>query len=143
MNEPNNGKQTSTEAVLETIIGSKEIEVTLTDGTKQSVTIRKISIRQMQKLLNVMQDDRGRAALYTDKPLDFVDQLDDDSFLAVLKEGRLLNFSRFENWYAEQKALLKALGVLQDDGIIKAATAAMEKAAMEGRISVLPTPLSS
>lgn len=76
--------------------------------------VRKIPICDMECLARVWGKYTAEVATYLERDMNFVKTLSDETFTAVLEEGRRLNFTSFEKWFSWQGQTLKALGQQQD-----------------------------
>lgn len=81
------------------------------DGSHEKVTVkvRKVPMRLMFLLINAWSKEAEEIAVYCDRPLGWVNQLADESWDAVMEEGRRLNFSRFERSFARQQQAIAAM----------------------------------
>jgi hypothetical protein len=76
----------------------------------ERVKVRKVALRDIQKLSEVLGNEISEIMVMTGKEQAWVESLDDDSFEALIEEGRRLNFSRCSKWLKRRMDLLKAMG---------------------------------
>lgn len=119
MNEANNSKSKSSE--IENLIDGKIITVTYNakkakeSGAKgEEIRVRKIPIFDMEPLGRTFGKFVGEVALYAERDEAWARSLDEESFGAVLEEGRKLNFTSFKKWWAWQEQTLDGLGQKED-----------------------------
>lgn len=107
---------------LATLLGGVEIEVEFLDGTKETVKVRQLPVKDLGRYLSVLDDEYKTAALFCDKPADWVDRLTNGSFEAVIDQGEELNLD-FLSRYVDRrnKRLSGVMGGMQDK-IIKEIT---------------------
>lgn len=72
--------------------------------------VRKIPICDMETLGRVWGKYKMEVAVYVDRDVNFAQSLSDETFGAVLEEGRRLNFTSFEKWFSWQQETLRAMG---------------------------------
>lgn len=121
----------SPEEQFKIINGGADVQVRFADPALESewVKVKKLSIREMPRLGSTMGDEFREVAFYVGKTVEWVESLEDDSFEALIKEGRDINFTKFDNWYQRQKRLLKTLG---HQGVVdEALKAAVESASLK------------
>jgi len=124
--------------------GASEFE-TLNDGTLleipvqngiQTVKVRKVPLREMPLLGAAWAREARELLIYcrtpSGAPFDetWLDQLTDEAWEALMKEGRRLNFTRFQNYFARQRQAYLAMGndlLNKDDLMEKAIQIAKEK----------------
>jgi hypothetical protein len=104
---------------FKTLVGGSELEVTLLDGTKETVCIRKLAVKMYPELYRKLTDELGKLAIYlmrsprAEAPgaekvwaaatVEFVESLTVDSHEAALLEGEKLNAAFFERWRQRQE----------------------------------------
>jgi len=78
------------------ILGAKTCEVTYLDGRKESVQLRRLSLRQLYRFIEVIggKDSAEMVALCTGRPVEWIDSLEDDSGAALAKLCSEENFPR-------------------------------------------------
>jgi hypothetical protein len=112
----------STEPKLELPRTPKEVSETLQDGNQMRVTfedparapewvrVRKIPrnefVHLADAIMNAVHDEYPEAACYCGKTPEWAQALTDESFEAVMQEGRRLNFSRFRSWFERRQDVL-------------------------------------
>jgi len=86
----------------QTLINASPIEVIYKDGTKEAITLRELTIRQLYKFTEYFGSSNSPAlvALCAGKEDDWPDTLADDSYAALVKEAIRLNFPRAANLVA-------------------------------------------
>lgn len=108
---------------LKTPTSPQEVQETLQDGTKIQVTFDTPDIETPPEWVKVRKCPRGdfvefagallghdeiaEAAFYIEKTPAYVNSLSDESFEAVMQEGRRLNFTRFRSWFERKQQLLQ------------------------------------
>lgn len=104
--------ETRRDETIAVLAGGIDLTVRLIDGTSRSVKVLKLPARRMGDLLSAWGNEPEEVALYLGKDAPLRDQLDDESFVAVVEEGRRLNAVPLEK-YASRKlnalVLLKAV----------------------------------
>lgn len=99
------------EKQFEILAGGTEVIVHYkAGGDAERIKVRKIAIRDIGKLADVLGKEDQEVAFYCGKDLEWVELLHDDSFEALIEEGRRLNFTRYTKWAKRQMDLLKAMG---------------------------------
>jgi hypothetical protein len=108
------------QAQVEKLVDGAEIEVSRQNGAgivKESILIRKIPIRKLGQMGQVYGQEPLEVSLYTDKDEAWMESLTDDSFEAVLQEGRRLNRPSFDRWLQRQREnvkLMVAAGIIKE-----------------------------
>lgn len=74
------------------------------------VKIRKVPLRNMDKLARAWGTPEKEMQIYTDMPADTINRLSDESFAAAFEEGRRLNRPFFKRWFGWQQETLEAVG---------------------------------
>jgi hypothetical protein len=89
---------------LTIIAGGADMEVTLEDGSKETVKVGHVQATKLQQFaLAVSWGNMAEAAaLYCRKDAQWIEKLSPSSFLAVVKKGRDLNIPFFEAWSQDQ-----------------------------------------
>lgn len=85
-----------------TIAGGTELDVLFTDGRAERVMVRQLPIRHLGRLGAAWGNEAREIDVYCDKPGGWSESLADESFEAVIEEGRRLNFTRFSKWQERQ-----------------------------------------
>ena len=107
--------EAAAKAELENIIDGVKIPVRhRKTGPNQSplneeILVRKIPICDLDPLGRAFGSYPKEVAVYADKDEAWAKSLDDESFEAVLEEGRRLNFHKLEKWFKWQDATVKAI----------------------------------
>ena len=88
------------------LINSVPIEVTYLDGTKETVCVKSLTIRELAIFTGFIGTNNtpGLVALCVGRPPEWVDTLEDDSYRALAPKCIQLNFSR-------------AIGISRDDPV--------------------------
>lgn len=100
---------------LENIIDGVKIPVTYRRKTAQDVPtteeilVRKIPICDLDPLGRAFGTYSKEVAVYAERDEVWAKSLSDESFEAVLEEGRRLNFHKLEKWFGWQDATVKAI----------------------------------
>lgn len=81
---------------MSALLNATPFEVTHLDGTKQTIELRQLSIRQLYKFAGFAAADASAelVALCAGQPLEWIDTLADDSYGALLQRAHELNFQR-------------------------------------------------
>jgi hypothetical protein len=128
--EPSNmtdKEKSETEVQFEILNDGMMIPVRFAGGSGEEVVkVRKMGYAEMPLLASIMNDEVKLISTVTGKDKAWIENLEDDSFHTLVKEGRRLNFPRFGKYWERQKELLKAMG--QGDAIQEAVEKAMAKA---------------
>lgn len=91
----------------------------------QVVKVWKLGMAEMPILGAAMGNEVREIMVVTKTNEAWVQSVDDDSFEALIEEGRRLNFTRFSRYWKRQTDLLKAMG---QGGVVEhAVNRAMEK----------------
>jgi hypothetical protein len=96
------------------------------------VKVRKVARRDFpimaDAILNAVADETAEAAFYCDRTPAWAESLSDESFEAVMREGRRLNFTRFSAWFGRRQDVLNLAKVQAPelDKITAAVTKAMD-----------------
>jgi hypothetical protein len=92
-----------------TLMGGKELSVTLEGGTTETLTIRQLKVKELPALMESLDDESAQAALYCDKDGAFVDSLTRESFEAVILAGEEANADFFFRWAERQLKRMERL----------------------------------
>ncbi len=78
------------------LVNGQPVEVTYQDGTKETVYVKTLSIRQLSLFTNFLgsRDTPGLVALCVGKPVEWVDTLTDESYCALPPKCTAVNFKR-------------------------------------------------
>lgn len=103
---------------FETLSDGVAVTVKLRNGqgfTEEIVTCRKLPIRQMTTLAQAWTKEVLELKLFVQRKTgevsdEWMDNLTDESWDALIKEGRRTNFFRFNAFFERQKAALMAMG---------------------------------
>jgi len=121
---------------FETLNDGSLIEISLQDQSVQTVKVRKVPLREMPLLGTAWAREARELLIYCrtseGKPFDetWLDKLTDEAWEALMKEGRRLNFTRFQNYFARQRQAYLAMGndlLNKEDLMEKAVQIAKEK----------------
>jgi len=98
-----------------TLVNALPVEVTHRDGTKSTVVLRELTIRQLHQFSILMGEENTPAlvALCADKPLEWVDTLTDESYDCLVRLAQERNFSRAIARVASDPIALARLAPLQ------------------------------
>lgn len=79
-----------------TLINALPVEVLLLDGTKETVNLRQLSIRQLYRFAELAAADSTPeiVALCADKPVQWIDGLDLEAYGTLVQKCHELNFQR-------------------------------------------------
>lgn len=108
-------KEAAARAELENIIDGVKLPVTYRrkaagEAAKtEEILVRKIPICDLDPLGRAFGTYAKEVAVYADKDEAWAKSLEDESFSAVLEEGRRLNFHKLEKWFKWQDATVKAI----------------------------------
>jgi hypothetical protein len=97
----------------EVMDGGRMVTVRSATGEEEAVLIRLIPRRLMEIYVQQYGKEASEAYLYTDKSNDWLEKLDDNSFDAVLRVGRKINFSRWRASVERSKDQLQQMGNTQ------------------------------
>jgi len=90
--EPSNTK-------LVLVKGGVEIDIEYQDGGKETVKVRQLPIRHMEKYLVCFDDEAKALELFCDKPAGWADTLAPVSHNDLIEKCQELNHPLFEGWY--------------------------------------------
>lgn len=102
-------------AELENIIDGVKVPVTYRRKTQEEpprteeILVRKIPICDLDPLGRAFGSYPKEVAVYAERDEAWAKTLTDESFVAVLEEGRRLNFHKLEKWFGWQDATVKAI----------------------------------
>lgn len=96
---------------------------------REIVKVKKIGMADMALYAEVITQESKEVALLTGKDEAWVRELDDDSFEALIEEGRRLNFPRFSRFWKRRLDMLAAMGQSKvlDSAMAKAAEAMVRR----------------
>lgn len=113
--------------------GRRELQVTLQDGSTETVVIGKVPMRRMQQLSSSIKKEDEQVYLFVRKrlngeevTLEWVDTLEEEAFLDILERGWELTGPLFERWFKVQKKRLSHMGI-DFDKDLKAAEKTLEE----------------
>lgn len=100
---------------FETLNGGAQVPVKLEDGEEEMVLCRKLPIREMAALGQAWTKEVSEMKLYVRRnggevTNEWLDKLTDESWAALIKEGRRVNFLRFSAFFERQRLALTAMG---------------------------------
>ena len=78
------------------LLGGQEVTAALIDGSTETVKVRQLPIRQLQKFMALMGDEAAMVELVCDKPNGWADSLSIDSFEAIAALAWKINHPTFE-----------------------------------------------
>ncbi len=100
------------QAVHETLYDGVDLVVTFEDGRpSQTIKVRKIPRKELLGLATCLARDEMEAAFYMGRDVEFAEALSDDSFVAVMREGRRLNFTRLGSWFELQTQKMQTMNL--------------------------------
>lgn len=95
----------------EIIAGGTTVSVEFNDGVRD-VFVRQVPMRHINDLGRAWSKEERELKVYAPALTDEdADKLTEEGWSKVIEEGRRLNFTRFEKWFARQQSALKAMGV--------------------------------
>lgn len=94
---------------LITIAGGVEIEITLRDGTKETVKVRQIPVSKIQDFVAALGDEAKAVDLYCGKDKGWSDTLELKSVNDIAEKGQQINLPFFEAWWTRQAKWRKSL----------------------------------
>ena len=116
--------------VAETLADGTQIPVTYQDGRTEITKIRRVPRNEFvpyaSAIMDAVTDERPECAFYANKPVEWTDEITDESFDAVMQEGRRLNFTRWAAWFARRQETLR-LAQVSHPALKAAAEAAVAK----------------
>lgn len=89
----------NTDNKMATLLGGVEVEVTKLDGTKETVRVGQLKIRQFQLFLEATDDESKLVEILTGKDAPWVDSLTPQSHVAVIEKGEAVNADFFAQWF--------------------------------------------
>lgn len=105
---------------------NKTIEVTKRDGTTETVEIRELTGRELNKWLEAVGDEGKLVELICGKPEGFADTLTLASYDEVISQGRELNEPYFYKWYQRMLERNERLSPGFSESLKRKAVSAME-----------------
>ena len=85
-------------AELDTITGGRDIVAKYQDGTTETVRIKQVSIRQMDKYLATIDDEPGRIEFSVGKDAGWADKLTLESHTELIEAVEDVNSNSFFGW---------------------------------------------
>jgi hypothetical protein len=110
VSEVNRVNGTDAKREFEILNDGSQVEVTYISGLKEVVKIRKVPIRDMQSLARAWGQEDKEIPVYTQRPAEWAQTLIDESWEAVMEEGRRLNADPFGRWFSRQTKALEVMG---------------------------------
>lgn len=101
---------------IEILMGGREITVAHADGRTETIKVRKVPIRHLDRLGRAWGKEAEEVAVYADRKPEWVDTLTDESFEQIIEIGRELNEVPFAKWFKRQEKALEAIGQKLPDG---------------------------
>lgn len=119
---------------LETLLGGTRADVTLLDGSVETITVRQLPVRDLPRLLqaSAQADESAMAELYCAKPAGWADTLTRESHERIIAEGERLNADFFARWLQRKTRREETLFPGQQEALLKLAA--------QLAISQTPTP---
>lgn len=109
---------------LVTALGGAEMEITYLTGGKETVKVRQVPVRHMEKYLLAIDDEPAAVELFCGREKGWSETLTEESFNAVAEKGQDINLPFFGPWLRRR---MKRLEVLKPgfstslDSVIKSA----------------------
>jgi hypothetical protein len=94
---------------FETLIGGKELSVTMRDGKTETVKVLQLPIADYPKLLGSLENEEAQIELYCAKPAGWSKELMPASHDAVMEEAERINGDFFSRWAQRRMRKLEAL----------------------------------
>ena len=94
-----------------TIDGGVEITVAHLNGESETVKVRQIPATKLEKFMGKLADEATSVSIYCDKPIEWVDTLDQESVTAVCEEGLRINESFLNAWCRRRAKWTEMLNV--------------------------------
>jgi hypothetical protein len=83
----------------ETLAGKSVATVTLLDGSRETVALRQLPLKEMEALLAAQGDETKLACLYTGRPESWFDGVSPEGQELIVQEGDRLNADFFGRWF--------------------------------------------
>jgi hypothetical protein len=87
------------------LYGGEPCEVVKADGSKHTIKVRHLGLRDLQRLSGVIQDPEAATALFCDLSIDEIRAISPDGQLALYEKGVALNFQRWERFSAKASTI--------------------------------------
>lgn len=108
------------------VVGGAELDIKYLDGREERVKVRQLTVKSMDRYLEVFADESAAIELFCEKEKGWADRLSPESFDALIEKAEALNLPLFRNWYRR----LTARSDIMNPGLVeraqKAASAAIE-----------------
>lgn len=111
---------------VQLVVGGAEIEIELLDGTRETVLVREIRPRHMEKYLRCFDDEAKSIELFCDKPEGWADTITTASHDTLIEKGQQINVPLFDRWFRRRKERLEILSPGLLEGLKESARKAME-----------------
>jgi len=89
-------------AAMATVLGALELEVVRLDGSTERVSVKQMPIKDYPRILELVDDELGLAALYCGKDKAWAEGLTPASYEAVIENADKLNADFFSRWVARR-----------------------------------------
>ena len=93
----------------EVLFGGTDVTVIKKDGTAEKVKVAIVDIDEFPQLMSVLNDERGRIAIYCRKTPEWAKSLTMESHQLLIETGDRLNNDFFWPWVRRQMAVLNRL----------------------------------
>jgi len=86
-----------------TLLGGRDLQITLRDGKAETVKVRQIPVSEMPKYANALQNEAAMAGLFCEKPAEWIASVSDESFEQIIEAGEEINAYFFGRWMERQR----------------------------------------
>lgn len=83
---------------MDTLTGGRDAVATFIDGTTETVRLKQLPVRSLQKYLETIDDEAARLELVAGKPTGWADKLTPESHVQLLAAAEGLNSETFFAW---------------------------------------------
>lgn len=94
---------------LAKLVGGVELDIEYLDGRPERVKVRHLPMRQMERYLEIFNNEAACVELFCDREKGWADTLSPDSYGAIADKGQELNLPLFQNWFRRLKARSEAM----------------------------------
>ena len=92
-----------------TLLGGRDLGITLRNGKTETVKVRQIPVWEMQKYAAAIQNELAMAEIFTARPAEWCKSLSDQSFEEIIMVGREINAHFFGRWMERQRSLAESI----------------------------------